>query len=247
MDFDEKLNLEGSSTCDPTHNYKAFCDLFYGNFTPAPTDYYYFLEPNLSTSLQEADYCPIPRLKAESCNTYSSSRKEGEIFGPTSKCFNMENGEPSSICLPSQCNGKMHTLEVIMNEKIITCEYDGQRHPLSGNGFFFCPRLASICPDMICPANCSGKGECDYLRQDPECVCFDPADKSPGCYGSLWTEMPTSSPTQNYEFHEPTSSPSPRNPIDNSIGGPNTNTSGSFIFSHMLFWMLVLTDAISFL
>lgn len=148
LDFDEKLNLEGSSTCDPTHNYKAFCDLFYGNFTPAPTDYYYFLEPNLSTSLQEADYCPIPRLKAESCNTYSSSRKEGEIFGPTSKCFNMENGEPSSICLPSQCNGKMHTLEVIMNEKIITCEYDGQRHPLSGNGFFFCPRLASICPEF---------------------------------------------------------------------------------------------------
>jgi len=43
-----------------------------------------------------------------------------------------------------------------------------------------CPSLRSL----ICPANCAGKGLCDWGLKDPECVCFDKTDKSPMCLNS---------------------------------------------------------------
>ena len=30
---------------------------------------------------------------------------------------------------------------------------------------------------------CSGKGFCNYDESPPQCVCYDKADTSPGCYG----------------------------------------------------------------
>jgi len=38
------------------------------------------------------------------------------------------------------------------------------------------PRLS-----MICPANCSGRGRCDFTLSTPQCECFDRSDTSPLC------------------------------------------------------------------
>lgn len=77
---------------------------------------------------------------------------------------------------------------------------------------FTCPRLSAACPEYVliydcsigvkelgsnphfwllfqfrlfCPANCSGKGVCNFEAPTPYCECFDPNDSTDGCYESL--------------------------------------------------------------
>jgi hypothetical protein len=73
----------------------------------------------------------------------------------------------------------------------MTCAYDGQIHTLLANDTLHaepfqikCPNLAQVCPELICPDNCSGRGECVYDRQTSTgfCRCFQQNDTSKGCY-----------------------------------------------------------------
>ena len=47
---------------------------------------------------------------------------------------------------------------------------------------------------MICPANCSGRGRCDFTLSTPQCECFDRSDTSPLCLSSPFSFAPTISP-----------------------------------------------------
>ena len=47
------------------------------------------------------------------------------------------------------------------------------------------PRLSTVCPDMFCPANCAGRGICDFAAVvngtvRARCNCFNESDTPPG-------------------------------------------------------------------
>jgi hypothetical protein len=42
-----------------------------------------------------------------------------------------------------------------------------------------------MCPNIPCPASCAGRGNCDWSRKIPTCVCNDPTDTTPGCTASI--------------------------------------------------------------
>lgn len=47
------------------------------------------------------------------------------------------------------------------------------------NDMFLCLQFS-----LSCPSNCSGKGICDIDTDGKQsCICDDPYDESPGCYG----------------------------------------------------------------
>jgi hypothetical protein len=55
--------------------------------------------------------------------------------------------------------------------------------PSTEADYLECPRLATVCPNLFCPASCSGRGICDYdEKSGPKCKCFDPENTSDGCY-----------------------------------------------------------------
>lgn len=76
----------------------------------------------------------------------------------------------------------------------IRCASDFESHTISvGQGFvkttIFCPRLSQVCPDLFCPFNCAGRGECNYENEIngtkfPICECFDSTDTSAACSDS---------------------------------------------------------------
>jgi hypothetical protein len=46
-----------------------------------------------------------------------------------------------------------------------------------------CPRIASVCLDMVCPSNCLERGVCDEDRDGKHsCICDDPFNDTPGCW-----------------------------------------------------------------
>ena len=75
------------------------------------------------------------------------------------------------------------------------CNYDFEELELISNtgvfeGKVICPRLTQACPEMFCPVNCAGRGECIFDNEVngtvvPVCQCFDTSDTSPGCSASL--------------------------------------------------------------
>jgi len=70
-----------------------------------------------------------------------------------------------------------------VDEKVFQCDYEGQKLDL-GHGYIVqCPRLAIVCPHLVCPTNCSGRGVCDYCQELPRCVCDDPFEESLDCSG----------------------------------------------------------------
>lgn len=188
------------TTCSVTHRSVGYCDLFDfrrdeidRDYLP-PSKFRYFFDRNMSPLFfDRADFCPLPLpLEDGAC-------------GSDNVCVNMRyQGYGIATCTGYVCNERIRKLQILLGGETITCEEDFQMHeyPNFLQGYTFeCPRLAVVCPDFICPANCSGKGVCDYDRDRPICECFDPNDVSPGCYGSDpesggWeTRRPTSDPT----------------------------------------------------
>ena len=77
-------------------------------------------------------------------------------------------------------------------------DYDG-----GGELRIKCPKAALVCPDMFCPANCAGRGDCRYASDAGEgdeddlaatalaqCVCDDDEDGTDGCFQTKLTFPP---------------------------------------------------------
>lgn len=149
------------SGCDYTHNHKADCMRF---------------------EESEASNCPMRIENIKSCSDQANTPSfTGEVYSVNSRCFVTDT--PSSICLESYCNSIDSKIDIVVNEKVFQCDYEGQEINLGQGYSVQCPRLALVCPHLVCPANCSGKGVCDYCLENPQCLCEDPFDKTPGCYG----------------------------------------------------------------
>jgi hypothetical protein len=110
----------------------------------------------------------------------------GEVYSVNSRCFVTDT--PFSICLESYCNSIDSKIDIVVNEKVFQCDYEGQEINLGQEYTVKCPRLATVCPHLVCPANCSGRGVCDYCLEVPQCLCEDPFDKTAGCYGDISQE-----------------------------------------------------------
>ncbi|KAL3766901.1 hypothetical protein ACHAW5_000919 [Stephanodiscus triporus] len=150
------------SGCDYTHNLKAKCSSF---------------------GLTESDstMCPMRMEGIKSCSDKTNSPSlPGEVYSLNSRCFATD--APTSVCLESYCNSVDSKLDIVVNERVFQCDYEGQDLDLGHGYTITCPRLAVVCPHLVCPANCSGRGVCDYCLDVPMCVCDDPFNETPGCY-----------------------------------------------------------------
>lgn len=200
--FNMKGQFIGSFGCDPTHTHIASCDLVDYSKTnrgiiPPPKPYRYFPQnPNLGSVTRTADYCPTYSLDAVPCvgigeyvskvPKLSGNLHSIEHSGKQSKCFESNNKRP--LCLQTKCDKKSNTVKFYVDNKEYTCLQDDQAIEIASNVVIRCPRLASICPNLICPSNCSGAGICKNLSSEktaiPKCECFDKSDTTSGCYGN---------------------------------------------------------------
>jgi len=109
-------------------------------------------------------------------------------------CFETLSGE--GRCYEAQCIKDKHHVVFKVRGQWHTCESDFQkiRVKVSDTGLLpvtiTCPRLSAVCPDMFCPANCAGRGVCDFnvVVNDtvrPKCNCFNKSDTTPGCAKTL--------------------------------------------------------------
>eukprot|EP00594_Rhizosolenia_setigera_P019576 CAMPEP_0178962956 /NCGR_PEP_ID=MMETSP0789-20121207/14706_1 /TAXON_ID=3005 /ORGANISM="Rhizosolenia setigera, Strain CCMP 1694" /LENGTH=847 /DNA_ID=CAMNT_0020647271 /DNA_START=99 /DNA_END=2642 /DNA_ORIENTATION=- len=201
--FCSETNQRG---CSPSYSHKLSCTIYdYSllfNLDNPPPEYNYFSNPGYGGPKQ-ANYCPVygsvyGGMKAEELECGIASNVDtvnifGEYYGENSKCFETNTGE--GRCYKAQCLRKERVLKVYLKDKWVTCEEDFQEITFSSltgafGGSITCPKLSSICPDLFCPANCAGRGICDYDNVvngtvSPACKCFDETDTSPGCSESL--------------------------------------------------------------
>lgn len=172
------------SGCDYTHQNKASCDLL--EYVHPPEDRQYFLPSNseFGSPFDDMHYCPMRSRHPVSCSSNGRTVATiiGESFGETSKCFETDASIP--VCLETVCNPVDMSMSVIVNGKSFPCSYFGHVINAEVGYSVICPRIASVCPDLICPSNCSGKGVCDYCLEIPRCICEDPFDETSGCYGN---------------------------------------------------------------
>lgn len=87
----------------------------------------------------------------------------GESFEENSRCYETDAGIP--ICLETTCNPIEKTLSFLVQGRIFHCSYHGQVINVGSGYSVVCPRIAAVCPDLVCPSNCSGKGTCDYCKE----------------------------------------------------------------------------------
>jgi len=160
----DSTTKETAGGCDFMHMGKANCDI-------ATDD-----DPN--------SYCPMKTVDISSCSSFTQEKENGEVYGETSMCFETSDHMDGAVCLESYCNDADGSIDVMFKEKLYKCDYDGQMIDI-GNAFKIeCPRLSVVCRDTICPANCSGKGLCDYCMETPQCICDEEYDTTPGCWGT---------------------------------------------------------------
>jgi len=155
-------DLNSQSGCDFTHLHKAVCDI------------------GQDTSPSQ-DQCPMRTKNIVVCSDEGNKPDFSfESFGPNSRCF--ETVQSKAACIASFCNKADARIDLIVGDNVFQCDYEGQLIKIHEE-YVKCPRLAVVCPDIVCPANCSGNGMCDYCQEVPQCICDDPFDESPGCYG----------------------------------------------------------------
>ena len=121
-----------------------------------------------------------------------------EYYGVDSRCVETDGSRSYSLCLQIECNKNLGLVQVVAGGQKRTCEYDGQIHTIlfqyDGDGplRIKCPKAALVCPDLFCPVNCSGRGECIFRSKgtistsEPlaRCICNSSSDISDGCYSS---------------------------------------------------------------
>lgn len=158
----------GKMGCDITHSFKARCDTLVGG-----------------GSSRHGDICPMYVRGAIDCahgTPDSPSTLPGEVYGESSKCFLTDEGQP--ICLRGTCNEEKQGVDIRYEDEVFTCTRDGQIIDTQNGLRIECPRIAAVCPGMVCPSNCSARGVCDEDRDGKyTCICDDPFDDSPGCWG----------------------------------------------------------------
>merc|ERR1711920_938979 len=129
--------------------------------------------------------CPMPNLFLHDCADKTNFPSIiGETFSIESKCFPFSFfEEKNAFCFKTICDNEQFHYKVQMKDYEFVCEYDGQvlKYPYENNVTFECPSILIMCPDLICPYNCAGRGYCNHELVRPKCICFDENDKSPGC------------------------------------------------------------------
>ena len=151
-----------------------------------PPNYQYFLpsNPEYGSPFEDMHYCPMQSNHLIPCSTkgHAVTVLPGETYEENSKCYETDANVP--VCLETICNPKDKTMSVVVNGKSFYCAYHGQKINIEAGYSITCPRIASVCPDLVCPSNCSGKGLCDYCKEVPECICDNPFDQTDGCWDS---------------------------------------------------------------
>jgi len=183
--FCASLELPGArSGCDYTHHNKAGCDLEID--AGPPENYQYFLpsNPEFGSPFDDIHYCPMRSKHLVPCssNGKAVASLAGESFEENSRCFETDAMMP--VCLETICNPVDKTLSVVVNGESFYCAHHGQVIDVDVGYSVICPRVAAVCPDLVCPSNCSGKGVCDYCKEIPECICDNPFDQTDGCWDS---------------------------------------------------------------
>ena len=175
--------LGARSGCDHTHHNKAGCDLSpYAN-PPENFQYFHPENPEFGSQHSDVDYCPMRSKHLIPCSSEKvTSTLVGESFEENSRCYETDAGIP--VCLETTCNPIEKTLSFFVQGKFFHCTYHGQVINVNSGYSVVCPRIAAVCPDLVCPSNCSGKGTCDYCRDVPECICDNPFDQTDGCFAS---------------------------------------------------------------
>jgi len=170
----------GATGCDVSHSSKARCDLLHPTTVASQHDLF-------GGSSARNEVCPMYIRGAIDCADAGtkppSSSLPGEVYGESSKCFQTEEGEP--MCLKGSCNEKTQGVDVHYDGQVFSCLHHGQIIDTHKGVRIECPRVAAICPNLICPSNCSGRGVCDEDRDGKHaCICDDPFDETPGCWNS---------------------------------------------------------------
>jgi len=190
--------------------------------------------------LQQMDFCPafttIFRFEMEDgvhtldCNDPNLNgawvQVKGEVFGQDSRCIQHVSGA-RPLCLEVICGkyaqdaGKV--VLVVEGGKRMRCSYAGEILRLPTGTDVICPPFEETCPESICPANCAGRGICDYTLSPAQCECFDRSDTSPFCSESPWSFAPTISPAPTISASPtaaPTISPKPTESLQTRSSGP---------------------------
>ena len=184
--------------CDATHTSIASCNLL-ENEEPSE-GFQYFSDKNWGGSFSKADYCPMVIWWKDYCTS-------------DQRCFDSNMG---GICLPFECDSDKQKVSFTLLGDTYWCEEDFQIMTGTEIGNIECPRFASICPEDVCPKNCSGKGECNW--DTGKCNCFDSNDTSAGC----WMSTPAlSNPNLGHSGNTNNSTGNSDNPDNGDQGGNN--------------------------
>lgn len=210
--------------CDPSHESWAACDLF-AHGADDPPDRSYFEDRNIAPLFEKADNCPIPRITLGlNCllDEPYVGFYPGEEVGTSSRCINARHGTNVSgisyqpACMQVTCKADTRQVEIGQFDTPIICENTGDEIPIPGldGGFFVCPRLAALCPELFtCRNGCHGRGKCIVENMTiPYCECDEAAGGDPDndCappYAQDF-EPPTLAPTsESTVFPQPTQTP----------------------------------------
>jgi Leishmanolysin len=190
-------------TCDPTNSFMALCEL-YNKSSDLPADivsklpddpFTWFSDVNLVGRYSQTDFCPVPVVSigvdcTSSSTTYTPSYL-GETTGINSRCV---DGYVSTLvasratikaptCMPVSCDEANAKVVIGEGDYAQTCHFDGDILSVrdSTTGYLICPDFATICPQLVCPSSCSGRGTCDFSYRPAKCLCFDEFDTSNDC------------------------------------------------------------------
>jgi len=243
--------------CTPDKNLVAYCDIakWDGNL---PSGYQYFEDPSVGGGLQQMDFCPAyttifrfevgEEVRVLDCNDPQLNtawvHMKGEIFGENSRCIQHASGA-RPMCLEVICGeygadaGKV--VLVVQGGKRIRCSYAGEVVRMPTGTDVVCPSFEQTCPESICPANCAGRGICDFSQSPAQCQCFNQDDTSEFCADSPYSFAPTISPAPTVSASPtaaPTISPRPTSELDIQSSGP-------IIGHYCYFWACTVLAALA--
>ena len=166
----------------PEYSRGFFCrDLSGGHHQPLGCDYTHNHKADCAATAGIDANCPMRKENIVACVDKSNVPSlAGEVYSENSRCFETN---VNTVCLESYCNSVDSKIDIVIDGKVHQCDYEGQLIDVDMGYYVRCPRLAVVCPHLVCPANCSGKGVCDYCSEEPQCICDIISDESEGCFG----------------------------------------------------------------